>query len=191
MQSGFVKKKNDVQTKISICNQQMNMILWNTETFMKKLNGFCRDHVVTLKNHSLGEEQLRPQISDENKLELGLKDKGLKSSLLEPARGSDLFSPARDFRKSNSILVPSGSPSKRRNQLGESPMKQDHKFLKLQSVKEAVDESLLISVKNEPQTVMNKPTRRLVAKNQYESTSSLAGQMSGRHAMNLVDGKQF
>lgn len=169
----------------------MNMILWNTETFMKKLNGFCRDHVVTLKNHSLGEEQLRPKLSDENQLELGLKDKGLKSSLLEPARGSDLFSPARDFRKSNSILVPSGSPNKRRNQMGESPMKQDHKFLKLQSVKEAVDESLLISVKNEPQTVMNKPTRRLIAKNQYESTSSLTGQMSGRHAMNLVDGKQF
>jgi hypothetical protein len=126
----------------------MNMIIWNTETFMKKLNSFCRDHVVTLKNHTLGEEP--PRLDDH--MAIRLPDKGLKSSLIELPRNEDFLSPARDYRKSNSILVPSASTSNKNlspNLRGASEKRQ---LIQLHSVKECPDESVLVSVKDEPKT---------------------------------------
>ena len=61
MQTGYMNKKNDLKLKLNICKQQMSAIEWSTDSFMKKLNDMCKDHIEVLKSHTLGDEQPKVQ----------------------------------------------------------------------------------------------------------------------------------
>lgn len=178
----------------------MNMIIWNTETFMKKLNSFCRDHILTLRNHTLGEEQMQRVGPNDPEPDMVLRlptDTGLKSSMIEVSKNDDPFSPMgknKLDRKSSSILVPSvSSPVKRGDEVASARNRskgEARTFIKLHSLKEsaAIEETSFNEDRKQPMTAQ---IRSKKARNLRQERDNFEGEMPGRISMTLTSNKHI
>ena len=177
----------------------MNMIIWNTETFMKKLNSFCHDHILTLRNHTLGEEQMQRVGPNDPEPDMVLRlptDMGLKSSIIEVSKNDDPFSPMKSKldRKSSSILVPSASsPVKRGDEVPSARNRskaEARTFIKLYSLKEsaAIEETSFTEDRKQPMTAQIRSEK---AKNLRQERDNSEGEMPSRISMTLTSNKHI